>query len=487
MTLDGWMRTLAAHFDRMRSAYPDDELAIVFDIDGTIVDARYLVMHVLLSYDRVHGTDLFHGITISDVVDHETGVDEILARFALPDAVLGDVRTWYLEHVRDPEAVAASHRPYQGVLGVIRWFQLQSHTHVALNTGRAESMRSLTLDSLDALAALHRVSFDPELLFMNRSGADGDVSSAKVEALEQLRNAGFRVVAVVDNEPEMLLAMSEADVTGEILFLHADTIFASRRQPTPSIVSGSTFGLAGLVDEAEVGRRVTLVWHGVNDEHNLRQFLNSEIRWAEVDVRSDPIGRLVLRHDSFVETPWARDEPVLPLRECLEGLRRTGRSVKLDLKDGGVVVDEVLDLVDGFAFSDEELWFNATVETLGPDGFAGLRRMRPRAIRQAPIDFLVPLLLAAPDVAFPTLHAMRDWGITRVSLDWRTHGARDVIDLIEGLGWPVNLYGVPDLEAFLEAALLLPASVTADFNFPEWNYDGRGPAAAILGADTAAL
>jgi hypothetical protein len=106
--------------------------------------------------------------------------------------------------------------------------------------------------------------------------------------------------------------------------------------------------------------------------------------------------------------------------------------------------------------------------------------MRPHAIRQAPIDFLVPLLLAAPDVALPTLDAMRDWGITRVSLDWRTHGARDVIDLIEGLGWPVNLYGVPDLEAFLEAALLLPASVTADFNFPEWNYDGRGPAAAVL-------
>ena len=86
----------------------------------------HLVMHVLLSYDRVHGTDLFHGITISDVVNHEADVDEILSRFALPDAVLGDVRTWYLEHVRDPEAVAASHRPYQGVLGVIRWFQLQA-------------------------------------------------------------------------------------------------------------------------------------------------------------------------------------------------------------------------------------------------------------------------------------------------------------------------------------------------------------------------
>jgi hypothetical protein len=415
-------------------------------------------------------------------VDHEAHVDEILSRFALSDAVLGDVRAWYLEHVRDPEAVAASHRPYQGVLGVIRWFQLQAHTHVALNTGRAEWMRSLTLASLNALAALHRVSFDPELLFMNRSGAEGEVASAKVEALEQLRNAGFRVVAVVDNEPEMLRAMSEADVTGEILFLHADTIFASRRQPTPSIVSGSAYGLAGVVDEAELGRRVTLVWHGVNDEHNLQQFLRSEITWAEVDVRSDPIGRLVLRHDSFVETPWARDEPVLPLRVCLETLRRAGRSVKLDLKDGGAVVDVVLDLVGEFGFLDEELWFNATVETLGPDGFARLEKTRPDAIRQAPIDFLVPLLLAAPDLAHPTLDAMGEWGITRVSFDWRTLGARDVIDLIEGLGWPVNLYGVPDLEAFLEAALLLPASVTADFNFPEWDYDGRGPAAAILTA-----
>ena len=54
-----------------------------------------------------------------------------------------------------------------------------------------------------------------------------------------------------------------------------------------------------------------------------------------------------------------------------------------------------------------------------------------------------------------------------------------MLDLVEGLGWQVNLYGVLDLEAFLEAALLLPASVTADFNFPEWAYDGRGPAYAV--------
>ena len=38
----------------------------------------------------------------------------------------------------------------------------------------------------------------------------------------------------------------------------------------------------------------------------------------------------------------------------------------------------------------------------------------------------------------------------------------------------MNIYAVPDLEAFLQAALLLPRSLTADFNFPQWHYFGRG-------------
>lgn len=36
-------------------------------------------------------------------------------------------------------------------------------------------------------------------------------------------------------------------------------------------------------------------------------------------------------------------------------------------------------------------------------------------------------------------------------------------------GWHTHL------EAFLKAVLLLPRSVTADFNFPKWHYFGRGP------------
>ena len=480
MTRGDWMRGLAEHVARARSLHPGDELAIVFDIDGTIVDARHLVVHVLLSYDRQHDTGLFHGITADDIVDHEARVDEILERFTLSELDRSDVRAWYLEHVRDPDAVAASHRPYQGVLSVIRWFQLQPRTRVALNTGRPESMRELTLASLNALGAVHRVTFENDLLFMNASGLDEDIAAGKVAALQHLRDGGHRVVAVVDNEPAMIRAMAGSDDTGDILFLHADTIFASRREPTPRAISGSRYGLAGLVDEAEVGRRVALVWHGVNDPYNLAQFVASEVRWAELDVRRDPVGRIVLRHDPFVEQPWSPHERMMSFRGCLEVLRGNGRSVKIDLKEAGGLLDDVLDVVRSLGFADDELWFNGSIETRGEGGFARLRATRPGSIRQCPVDFLVPLLLAAPELAEGVLTLLDTWGITRVSLDWRTPGAREVLGVIERLGWEVNLYGVPDLESFLEAALLVPASVTADFNFPEWDHDGRGPRRSVM-------
>jgi hypothetical protein len=482
MTHGDWMRALALHLRRIRHAYPDDELVVAFDIDGTIIDTRYLVVHVLLSFDRHHGTDHFRGLTAADVAHHEARVDDILEPFAMLSAVRREVRAWYVEHARDQEAIAAAHRPYEGVLGVIRWFQLQPGIRVALNTGRPEAMRAVTLGTLNALGRLHRVRFEPELLFMNPTDLEKNVAAAKIECLHHLRRSGYRIVAVVDNEPAIIRAMAETDDKREILFLHADTIFRSRREPTPRMVSGSTYGLAKVVDEVELGRRVTLVWHGVNDAHNLRQFRSSEIRWAELDVRRDPIGRLVLRHDAFMEWPWDRSEEVVALVDWLEVLRSAGRSVKLDLKEGGDVIDEVLDLVDQFGFSDDELWFNAAIESIGQDGFARIRWERPGAILQCPIEFLTPLVIAAPAFAAEALSMLAGWGLTRVSLDWRTPGVRQVLDAVESLGWEVNLYGIPDLEAFLEAALLLPASVTADFNFPEWNYHGRGPARSSAAA-----
>jgi hypothetical protein len=469
-----WMSELALHFERMRRSYPDDELCIVFDIDGTILDMRHLVVHALLAYDRRNGTESFRGLRPEDVTVHENRIDDFLQQRALSVETRRNVASWVSEQLWNPESVLVASRPYRGVLGVIRWFQLQRKTRVALNTGRPERLRSLTLDALNSIGRAHRVTFASDLLCMNPHGWNRDVADSKVSGIRKLQTQGMRIFAVVDNEPANIRAMAEADDSGEILFLHADTIFESQREVTPRTVSGSAYDLAGLVSERELATRVELVWHGVNDEPNLRQFLSSGVRWAEGDVRFDPFGRLVLRHDGYEESLWSRAESPLALRAFLQRIRDAGRAAKIDLKEGGPAVQGVLEEVRNAGLERGALWFNGSVEVLGEEGIRRIVQDHPGAIVSAPIDFLGPLLLADPDLAGTVLNRLSEWGINRASIQWLAPGNREVLDRLEAFGWDVNIYGVPDLESFLEAALLLPRSVTADFNFPDWNYYGRG-------------
>jgi beta-phosphoglucomutase-like phosphatase (HAD superfamily) len=335
------MRRLADHYARFRQGYPDDRLLVVFDIDGTILDLRYMVRYVLLDYDRAHGSDLFHGLSVEDIDVHENRAEEFLEGRALAAETREHVLAWYLERRWQPDSVLAAHRPYRGVLEVIRWFQLQPATFVGLNTGRPEQLRDETLRSLNALGREYRVEFRADLLAMNESGEEGGVIESKVAGLRTFADAGFRTFAVVDNEPAVITALAEADESWEILFLQAQTFSESRRVPTPRTVRGRSYDLTALVTEEDLPHHVQLVWHGVNDEANLRQFLGSQVHWAECDVRRDPLGRLVLRHDSFERTPWSSTEKGLELGDLLAQL----------LARRPIVVIEVFDPASG-AFAD---------------------------------------------------------------------------------------------------------------------------------------
>lgn len=469
-----WMGELALHYEQMRRAYPEETLCVVFDIDGTILDMRHMVVGALLSFDRRHGTDHFRGLCVDDVDVHENRIDDFLAARRLPSAIRADVLAWFAAQLWTPEVVLAGSRPYRGVLSVIRWFELQPRTVVALNTGRPEALRDLTLQSLNAVAKAYRVSFRSELLCMNRHGWGEQVPSAKVEGLRTLQARGLRVIAIVDNEPSNLAAMTEADDSQEMLFLHADTIFESQRGNHERAITGAAYGLAGLVREADLRGRVEFIWHGVNDEANLRQFLSSDVRWAECDVRLDPLDRLVLRHDSFERTPWTRSEHPFLLDRCLETIRARGRALALDLKEGGRSLERVLDEVERAGFPESDVAFMGCIDDVGEEGVRTIRARFPDADVAVPVDFLGPLIAAAPSLADQVLEELRRWGVTALSLDWATAEIRTLLDELDRRGWGVNVFGIPDLEAFLEAALLLPRSVIADFNFPDWHYYGRG-------------
>lgn len=242
-----WMSALASQYGVFQQRYPTDRLLCVFDIDGTILDMRHVIRHVLRAYDRENGTAHFATLEPEDVFVHEARIRDFLEHRGIRGGEAARIERWYEQRFWTSEIIRNAHRPYNGVFEVIRWFQHQPRTHVALNTGRPEFLRRETLDSLNALGRAHGVSFRSELLHMNPSGWDGGVTNAKAEGLLRFRGEGYRTFAVVDNEPENIAAMQEADVDGEILFLHADTIFLSEPSIMPRTVGGRHYDLAPLL------------------------------------------------------------------------------------------------------------------------------------------------------------------------------------------------------------------------------------------------
>jgi hypothetical protein len=472
-----WMQALSTQFERACKRYPGERLLLLLDIDGTIIDTRHMILAVLYAYDRTHATGYFKRLQLADINVHENELDKLLTELNVPTELRDNICAWYLERRWTTEAIQEMQYPFQGVLDVVRWFQIQPNTTVGLVTGRPETLREDTLRSLNQLGKPYRVQFPDDLLYMNPGDWEEKVPDVKVAGVNYFRDAGYHVFAFIDNEPTNLKALAAADPERQVFLLHANTIFESKRTRLPrGTVRGKEYRLAELIpDEKALPDHVQLAWHGVNDEANLRQFLASDVHWAEVDVRLEPACcDVILRHDSFAEHPMAPDEKWFTLDKALDKIKRFDRAIKIDLKAGGMLLDRVLEMVADRGLTDESLWFNANIERLMERGFKRLVAAHPEAIIQCPIDFLAPLIVAAPRQAHDTLKMLTDWGINRFSISWEQPNPRDLFDQMDLWGYQVNIYNVPDLETFLQAVLLLPRSVTSEFNFPQWNYYGHG-------------
>lgn len=225
---------------------------------------------------------------------------------------------------------------------------------------------------------------------------------------------------------------------------------------------------------SELPDGVDLVWHGANDIVNLRQFLASEVPWAELDVNTDPTeASLILRHDTFDERPCASGEQLLPLAHALAAIAAAQRAVKIDFKVGGRWIPRVLEQLDMHGFPHSRVWLNGEWPLLGDKWLQYFAEQYPAAVIQVPVHFL-------GDYA-PRLEAARaqfiqaaELGVNRFSVPWRHPRVHELLDLLRAWNLPFNLYGMRDLASFLAAVQEQPASVTADFNFPEWGYFGRG-------------
>jgi hypothetical protein len=157
----------------------------------------------------------------------------------------------------------------------------------------------------------------------------------------------------------------------------------------------------------------------------------------------------------------------------LRQLRVAGRSVKLDFKVGGVWVERALEQLDTHQFPANQIWLNAELDLLGPKMFQELAARYPESVVQAPVHFLQGI--DVDDAQVETLLANAAMlGINRFSVPWRHPQTRALLARMRAWGYPFNLYGIVDTPSFISALAEQPAAITADFNFPEWGYYGRG-------------
>jgi len=459
-----WMKTLADHYENMRARYPEGKLLIVFDIDGTILDRRTAIPHLLRAYDEKHGTHYFSQLQFFKVTHDENRTEWLLEELGIPEKARLDILDGYDKNRWSADPLSQGLRPFHGVLEIIRWFQLQGNTDVGLNTGRPESVRCETLNALNKLGKRYKVRFSDSLLQMNPHGWNEKVKESKAQGIQRFLDAGFHVFAFVDNEADNLTAVAEIDSEREIILLHADTLFESKRVQLPAYsASGNAYDLCALIDEKALPQHLQFVWNGINDEENLKQFLVSDVRWGACDL-----GR-----PSFSDTGETEKRHSLDLDCLLKCLSKTDKSILFELNEGGDLIDPLIESVDFYKINPARLWFHGSVGLLEEE-FRTLSMSYPKAILQTPVDFIASLILSKPKQAKAILDLYKSWGINRFAINWCVENLRGVLDQMDRWGLECTIVNVRNLEEFLKATLLMPAAIAADFNFPQWHYYGRG-------------
>lgn len=456
-----WMKMLSEHYEFSKINCPGKRLLIVFDIDGTILDMRYIIQYALKTFDASNGTNYFKTLEWMEIDFHEEEIDLILERHSIPEMHRETIKNQYWNLLLSAASTVEAHRPFQGVLDVIRWFQLQPDTFVGLNTGRPESLRRDTLAGLNELGKRFNVSFSNELLFMRPDEWKYGIKEIKAAGIRYFREMGFRVFAFIDNEPENLQAVSDIDPGNEILLLHADTIFKSTRTAVPErAVRGHHYNVGELVSPETLPRHIQLVWRCNYNRESLAAFIGSNIHWVEIDL------------DKALQSEQSGDG-YLSFFECLDFIITAGKFVKFNVEGNILIFERALEIAALYGLTDEMLWLKlGDAHVLRGNCLKRLRMTYPKAIIEYDIDFLARPVLDEPDEAKEILTSMGNAGINRFSLTRGKQAWRRIAGDVAKWGFDIHIDTITSFNGFLQTALLTPRSMTLSFGFDGWRYFG---------------
>jgi hypothetical protein len=290
---------------------------------------------------------------------------------------------------------------------------------------------------------------------------------SKIEGIRYFKDRGYRVVAMIDNEPENLEAIDESEKAEDILLLHADKLLNSRSDNLPDdSVRGEDFRVSELIQGQTRPEHVTFVQDGLTDRTYLNNFLNSSVHWGNMTVREQPEGGdLILRQESFKQNPYSSEEELLSLGTGLDVLESSPKGLLLDLHVSPENLENLIERLSRRNLKDNNLGFRIELGPLRPNDIGKLRTSFPESRLQFPVNFLSDIILGEETKAGMLLRWIRDeLNVDEFSVDWQVFRKRDLLKQLQSWNLPVNLRNVPNLEQFLKAALLLPDSITVDLN-----------------------
>ncbi len=452
--MDGLIE-LVAHTERMRRDHPEDELLVLFDVDGTLLDLRIGLLDLLTGHDRSRGTELFQGLELSDLEPDEAGLRRLFDRLDIPHADRDELLMRFERLSWSPRAVLGAHQPFAGMLEVLRWFKHQPHVHVAANTSRGEDRREETEQALATLGAHYGVRLSADFLHLASPEPGEATAAAKVRGVEHFRRQGFRVVAVVDDNVHQLQAIGEALADPGLKLVHAAGLVRSLpSSPAPG---------GGSAQPARV------VWRGLESVEDLGHFLGSSIGWAEIVLEKSASGMLMVAPRERRAGLRPGHPAALALEELLGAFAQCDKGLRLVFRSGsGGLVSRVLHTLRQSSFPDRLVSFLASPEAVQEAGFAKLREGIPTATRIAQVSWMSELCALSPDLAAEQFRRLVEWGVTRASVDWSDPRRAELCEQAREAGLEIDLDAGGRISDYFQAASDQPMSVVSDFGCRTW-------------------
>jgi len=174
-------------------------------------------------------------------------------------------------------------------------------------------------------------------------------------------------------------------------------MFGSSRSLSPErTIVGEEYRFDEVVDPNLLPSHISFIWNGVNKDRIFTSFAKSNVYWAELDVRKDPIShKIVLKYSQF-DSPNYEEKTRVEFQDMVQRIIKLDRGIKIVLKEDEGLLNEIIEILKNENITGNRVWFDLLFEVFHENGLNEIQTSFPKAKIMTRVDFLVPLLSQFP-------------------------------------------------------------------------------------------